>query len=59
MKMARNYIEINGELKEKIKLFCFLRRLTAKEFAVKSLTEALEPYKEWLENFQKSQWQQE
>ena len=47
---SRSFVEIEGELAEQVKLFCFLRGLTMRDFSTRAIREALEPYRAWLES---------
>ncbi len=51
--MDRQLIWIDAEIGRKIKLFCFVRGISIKDFATKTLQKALEPYENWLQNMQK------
>ncbi len=51
--MNRHLVWIDKGLGKKIKLFCFLKGISIKDFATKGLQKSLEPYENWLQNIQK------
>ena len=47
---SRSFVEVDGDLAEAVKLFCFLRGITMRDFSTQAIRSALEPYRAWLEN---------
>ena len=46
----RRMVEADPEIAELVRLYCFLRGMTVKAFVTRTLREAVEPYRAWIES---------
>ena len=51
----RSRIDVDKDIHEDVKLFCFLRQRPIQPFVTEALRDALEPYQQWLNSFRRLQ----
>ena len=49
----RKFLEVEDKLANKIKVLCFLKGITIKDFVTETMKKEIEPYKSWLESVNK------
>ena len=46
----RKFVEVEEDTAKKLRLFCFLRGISIKNFVTGTMEKELKPYENWLEN---------
>ena len=51
--VKRKFVEVEEDIAQKVRLFCFLRNTSMKDFATDTLEKKLKPYEHWLKSVKK------